>query len=114
MYRRVDCLGPTMTDLSKQFDMAMLGIYQRAKAEAGYSATIFFRMLSERGGLATASYLINSPTPSDGYTHLYERGRLDLSVEALVVENTRWHGLFTDEELAKANRRLRDYGYKSK
>jgi hypothetical protein len=33
-----------------------------------------------RGGLATAKYLINSPTPSVGYTHLYERARLDLTV----------------------------------
>jgi hypothetical protein len=103
-----------MTDLLKQFDLAMLGIYQRTKAEAGYNATIFFRMLNERGGLATARYLINSSNPSDGYTHLYEKGRLDLTVEAMVVENAEWRLLFTEEELAKANRRLHDYGYKSR
>ena len=89
-----------MHDLSKQFDAAMFEIYRRAKLEAGYNATIFLRMLSDRGGLATAKYLINSPIPSDGYTHLYERARLDLTVEAMVVENTRWHELFTREELA--------------
>jgi hypothetical protein len=98
----------------KRFDMAMFGIYQRAKAEAGYNASIFFRMLNERGGLATARYLINSPNPSEGYTHLYERGRLDLTVEAMIVENAQWRELFTDQEIAKANRRLQDYGYKSK
>src|SRR5207247_11299621 len=57
--------------------------------EAGYNATIFLRMVSDRGGLATAKYLINSPTPSVGYTHLYERGRLDLTVEAMVVSTVR-------------------------
>jgi hypothetical protein len=56
-----------MQDLSKQFDAAMLAIYQRAKSEVGYNATIFFRMLGDRGGLTTAKYLINSPKPSDGY-----------------------------------------------
>jgi hypothetical protein len=97
--------------LSKQFDAAMFKIYRRAKKEAGYNATIFLRMLSDRGGLATAKYLINSSTPSDGYTHLYERGRLDLTVEAMVVENAAWHELFTKEELAAANNRLKQYGY---
>ncbi len=95
----------------KQFDAAMFSIYNRAKSEAGYNATIFLGMLNDRGGLSTAKHLINTPKPSDGYTHLYERGRLDLTVEAMVVENTRWHELFTEEELEKARRRLKQYGY---
>lgn len=101
-----------MQNLVRKFDLAMLEIYLRAKAEAGYNATIFFRMISEKGGLQTAKYLINAPKPSDGYTHLYERGRLDLTVEAMIVENSKWHELFTDEELTKADRRLREYGYR--
>ena len=92
----------------------MFEIYRRAKLEAGYNATIFLRMVSDRGGLATAKYLINSPIASDGYTHLYERGRLDLTVEAMIVENTRWHELFTSEELGAANIRLKKYGYDRK
>jgi hypothetical protein len=50
-----------MQELSKQFDAAMFEIYRRAKLEAGYKATIFLRMVRDRGGLATAKYLINSP-----------------------------------------------------
>lgn len=60
----------------------------------------------------TAKYLINAERPSDGFTHLYERGRLDLTVEAMVVENPQWHPLFTEAELERARRRLRAYGYK--
>lgn len=101
-----------MQDLSKKFDMAMFDIYRRAKSEAGYNATIFLRMISEQGGLPTAKYLINSLKPSDGYTHLYERGRLDLTVEAMIVENSNWHELFTEDELARASLRLKQYGYK--
>jgi hypothetical protein len=101
----------TMKDLARRFDAAMFEIYRRAKLEAGYNATIFLRMISDKGGLATAKFLINSPTPSDGYTRLYERGRLDLTVEAMVVENPRWHPLFTNHELALASSRLRKYGY---
>jgi hypothetical protein len=71
-------------------------------------------MVGDRGGLATVKYLINSANPSDGYTHLYERGRLDLTVEAMVVENPKWHRLFTTEELSKARSRLEKYGYKAR
>jgi hypothetical protein len=87
-----------MQQLSKQFDGAMFDIYRRAKSEAGYNATIFLQMLNERGGLDTAKYLINSPKVSDGYTALYLRSRLDLTVEAMVVENPKWQELFTSEE----------------
>lgn len=103
-----------MQNSATQFDAAMLEIYRRAKSEADYNATIFLRMLGDRGGLDTAKYLINSSKPSDGYTHLYERGRLDLTVEAMVVENSKWHELFTVDELAKARLRLKQYGYTPK
>lgn len=100
-----------MNDLEKQFDQAMFNIYQTAKSEAGYTANLFLGMLQRHGGLITAKQLINSPKPSDGYTALYERGRLDLTVEALVVEHSQWHALFTPEEIDKAAKRLREYRY---
>jgi hypothetical protein len=93
------------------FDEAMFNVYRLAKEEAGYNATIFLGMLHDRGGLATAKALINAPKPSDGYTALYERGRLDLTVEAVVVENSVWHSLFTKDELDKSRKRLLAYGY---
>lgn len=93
------------------FDQAMFDIYRRAKSEAGYTATVFLTMLTDRGGLETARTLINSPKPSDGYTALYERGRLDLTVEAMVLERSEFHGLFSSQELKRAEHRLRQYGF---
>lgn len=98
-------------DLEAQFDRAMMDVYVRAKSEAKYTASIFHRMLCERGGLATARYLINDSTESQGYTALWELGRLDLTVEALVVDNPKWHPLFSLEELHKARERLAKYEY---
>ncbi len=89
----------------------MFSIYQRAKSEAGYTASVFLGMLQKQGGLLTAKQLINNSKPSDGYTALFERGRLDLTVEALVVEHSQWHALFTPEEIDKAVKRLREYRY---
>lgn len=101
-------------NLESKFEAAMFEVYRRAKQEAGYNASIFLQMLSDRGGLATAKQLINAQRPSDGYTHLYERGRLDLTVEALVVENPAWESLFAPDELQRARRRLEAYGYAGK
>ncbi len=100
-----------MQDLEAQFGRAMMDIYVRAKTEAKYTASIFHRMLCDRGGLQTAKALINSKLPSDGYTALWELRRLDLTVEALVQDNPHWHPLFTDEELERARKRLEDYNY---
>lgn len=94
-----------------EFDQAMHGIYHRALSEAGYKASIFLNMLFSHGGLETARRLLHSPHISEGYTALWERKRLDLTVEALIYDNEKWHSLFTPEELAICCRRLRQYEY---
>lgn len=93
------------------FDRAMMDIYVRAKSEAKYTATIFHRMLSDHRGLETAKRLINDSKVSDGYTALWERGRLDLTVEAEVYDNAKWHCLFEPNEIETARKRLEAYGY---
>jgi hypothetical protein len=93
------------------FEKAMHGIHMRAKLEAGYNASLYLQMLYRHGGLGTAKQLINSAHVSQGYTRLYELKRLDLTVEALVIDNSQWHNLFTDDELRRARKRLREYGY---
>ena len=99
-----------LDDLQSRFDAAMMDIYRRALDEAGYKATRFFQMLHDHGGLITAQILIDSPTVSDGYTALWERKRLDLTVESLVLQ-PEWQGLFTDEQLRIARERLQKYGF---
>jgi hypothetical protein len=97
--------------LINEFDEEMLGIYQRALAEAHYNATRFLSMLHEHRGLETARILIHSSTVSEGYTALWERKRLDLTVEAVIHDHPKWHALFTSEELAICRNRLADYHY---
>jgi hypothetical protein len=106
--------GADMRDTEAKFHEAMINIYRRAKSEAKYTAKVFLPMVIDNGGLATAKTLINSPKPSVGYTALYMRQRLDLTVEAMVVEDTQWHSLFTSQELERARNRLRAYGYEPK
>ena len=94
------------------FDAAMMRIYVRARDEVGYNATRYLQMLHDHRGLETARILINAAQPSEGYTALWERSRLDLTVEALVSQ-TQWQSLFDQEPelLQRARNRLAEYGY---
>lgn len=102
-----------MTDeLKTRFHRAMLSIYERARDEAGYAATRFLQMVSEVGGLEAARRLITFPNPSDGFTTLWEKGRLDLSVEAHALR-PEFRELFSPFELRLAESRLEQYGYRA-
>jgi hypothetical protein len=98
------------TDIEHRFDLAMMTIYHNARNEAKYTATRFLQMLHEHRGLETARILLHSPTVSDGYTALWERRRLDLTVEALILQ-PEWNDLFSTEERDIARKRLQEYGY---
>jgi hypothetical protein len=98
-------------DLIDKFDTAMLGLYQRALSEAGYRASRYLQMLNQRGGLETARQLLAIEGGFDGFTRLWELERLDLTVEALILE-PRWRPLFTEEERQVARQRLDQYGYR--
>jgi hypothetical protein len=97
--------------LEERFDAAMMDIYRRAKTEAHYNAARYFQMLTEHRGLETARILLHADAVSDGYTALWERGRLDLTVEALIHDLPDYHALFTPEEREIARRRLKEYKY---
>lgn len=94
----------------KEFTEAMMDICRQAK-RIGYRPGRFQQMILDKGGLRTAQDLLGSSKASaDGFTTLWELGRLDLSMEALVLRE-RWATLFTEAERAEARRRLREMGF---
>lgn len=93
--------------LEKAWHREMLQIYADAKA-INYNASYFIRMVEEMGGLAAAKRLINDAQPSDGFTRLWELGRLDISVEARALKPEH-RPLFSSEEINGCRRRLADY-----
>ncbi|MDP2730699.1 MAG: hypothetical protein Q8O55_09465 [Dehalococcoidales bacterium] len=100
-----------MSDMESAFYNAMLSIYVKAKEECHYNATYFLRMVTEMGGVAAAKRLLSSNVPQSGLFELWECGRLDISMEALVL-NHKFRSLFCEEELKAAEQRLKDLGYK--
>jgi hypothetical protein len=103
--------GEPGLDVRAEFERAMKDVYVRAKSEANYTASYFIGMLSSYGGLGTAQRLLASTEVSSGFAALYERDRLDLTVEALVIQS-KFASLFTDEELDIARQRLDQLGYR--
>src|SRR6266704_1076691 len=98
-------MSKTPSDLETRFDDAMMNVYRRALSECNYNATRFLQMLYYHRGLETARILIHASDVSDGYVALWERHRLDLTVEAVVLDET-WHPLFSDQDREIARKRL--------
>lgn len=97
--------------LEDEFNMAMFDLYRRTRNETSYIPTIFYNMLINDGGLNTAHKLLSTTNPSSGYVELWELHRLDLTVEAYIWNNPKFHELFSPDDLKAAQKRLNDYGY---
>ena len=67
-------------------------------------------MVIDRGGLDAAKMLLGSGGYSEGLTRLWEEKRLDISMEATVLQDP-WRELFTEEELSVAKQKLGELGY---
>lgn len=101
--------APAQADLTGAFETLLRSLADRAWTECHYRPGYFLDMLNERGGIATAHALL-AGRPSDGFAKLWDLKRLDLSVEAVALQQP-WRTLFSEQELRTAERRLREAGY---
>ena len=92
-------------DLENQFHEAMLNLYSRTGRDTGYWANYYLRKVRKDGGLAAARYYLRQKGAGEGLKKLARLGRLDLSVEQLVLDPD-WSPLFTEEERALASAKL--------
>ena len=76
----------------------------------GYKPQIFITMCNEEGAVNASKDVINSEKITDGFTRLWELGKLKLSVENIIQE-PEWHELFSDDDRKKSKKRLKDYGF---
>ena len=97
--------------LEDEFTRYLFVLADRTYKETKYNPTAFKVMVEKYGGVGAAKSLIRKNRPSEGYIRLYELKRLDLTIEAQILENEEWHSLFSEEELKMCKNRLRDYGY---
>ena len=80
-----------------------------AREKAG-ALGVRIRPVAPEEALHNARRILSGRRLSDGFNALQGKGRLDLSLEALVIDK-RFTGLFTDEEANEALTRLLEAGY---
>ena len=82
-----------------------------ANCEKAQQMGIRMRPVTADTAMKNAHYALAGNRISDGFNNLAAKGRLDLSLEALVIDK-RFTSLFSDEEANNALMRLLDAGYK--
>lgn len=85
------------------------GTIEVAKAR-GRVPTYFMQMLAKYGGVKTARRSLAVSEPQTGLFELYHLDLLRYSMEAVVIQ-AKFAGLFTEDEIAEARRRLEELGY---
>jgi hypothetical protein len=90
--------------LPEKFHEAMINLCTSAIQEC-HCQSISLSMVVALGGVQTAKRLLAGPVTQSGLFALSERGRLDLSVESLVLDEE-YRELFEPRELSEAKHRL--------
>jgi 5-methylcytosine-specific restriction protein A len=94
-----------------KFLRELTDLVARIKKETNYTPSEFLNMLHRNGAINTAKTLIRPGSrESDGYQKLWEKNRLDLTVENVALQ-PQWQHLFTRDELKNAQKRLQKYKF---
>ena len=91
--------------MQEKFVAAWLKNRQQAQALG-----IRLRPVAQQDAMQQAYRALSGSRSSDGFGALAEKGRLDLSLEALVIDK-RYTALFSDEQANTALTRLLEMGY---
>jgi len=91
--------------LEEEFDKAMLEVDKACRREIGFNAKQFRAIIAAHGGKEGDKKLLQSPRVQSGFEYLWKRNRLDLSMEAVIV-NPKFQPLFTPSEISEAQHRL--------
>lgn len=79
----------------------------RAGTKQNYRPLILIELIDKRGPVGAAKILLHAPNPQVGLNRLVRLGLVEMSVEACVVKPEH-RGLFSQDEVAEATRRLED------
>ncbi|MCJ7446874.1 MAG: hypothetical protein MUO72_04215 [Bacteroidales bacterium] len=97
-----------------QFNEKIFEVYDLAKKLCAYNATRFLKKIRHYGGIEAAKSWLDpkdkDKPPTQGFIKLKDNGRLDISLEALVLREP-WNKFFTSGELEVAKTRLSHFGY---
>ena len=93
-----------------EFHSEMTNAVEVMKRDLSYNPTRFVQMLAAHGAAEATRRLLRQGHGSEGFTRLWEAGRLDLTAEAAAL--LPWYEeLFDRAERAEARRRLLEHGF---
>ena len=99
------------TALQNKFNEEVFESIEKMKKEV-YAPTRFIRMLHQSNNNAVeVAQKVVAKEATIGLEKLYEKGRLDLSMEALIVK-PEYKELFSPQIISVCARRLKSLGYK--
>lgn len=82
-------------------------LYGRIVNEFGNNAPSYFsHLLNEQNLTEAVQQFLLAPVPSDGFKSLLLSGRLDLTLEFFIVNNSKYHSLFSQEVITKSKERI--------
>lgn len=99
-----------MQNLEQEFEMELLHRCEQAKTAQLCNPDRLCRQIQKYGGVRTVQELIRTGKVSDTFDPLQRGNRLDLTVEAAVVES-KYADLFTDAEFNACFMLLCEYGF---
>jgi 5-methylcytosine-specific restriction enzyme A len=106
---QLDIKDNTKESLEDRFNKDVIEAYKTAKS-IGYNASVFIQLVSRDGALKVAKDFIHKNQATTGFEKLWEKGRLDLTIEAQTILPI-YKTLFTFEERMAAYERLKSYNY---
>ena len=90
----------------------MINIYNTAKKEINYKPGHLLNMISNLGAYETAIRIVTKQNVTSGFDRFWESGRLDLSVEALLIR--KYSQLFSKDVIEICKKSLAEYKYMEK
>ena len=92
-----------------RYETRCIQVADEVEAALGRQVTRFRAMCAEHGAVQATKRLIHARRPSDTFSDLWTKGRLDLTVEAVILTERQWDPLFDDMDRAAARKRLQEY-----
>lgn len=99
-----------MTPLEKKLQEEFIKNCKIAEKECEYNPTRFIQTLEKFGAVRTMQEILRKGRTSDSFDKLQKAGRIELTMEATIV-NKKYAELFTDDEVNSCYELLCEYGY---
>ena len=96
-------------DRAARFEADLRALFPEWRRSVGLAQGRLPQMISARGAIGAAQQLLMSPDLSNGFKQLRDGGRLDLTVERLILR-PEYGSLFTAEQRSVARRKLVENG----